>query len=344
MTIYVNARFVTQPLTGVQRYAFEVCRYMKSMDDTIVFLSPRNIIRHEWAELLQVLAIGRSKGHLWEQSELPLFLADKKQVILFSPCNTGPLFCSRQALTLHDLSFKLYPAFNSFLFRTWYNFLVSRLCKKVRHIFTVSHSVKEEIVQHYNVNAGKITVTYNGVADAMKATPSTKLQKEKIIVTVGSLSQRKNMDFLISAFVNSGLCPEYTLVVIGQANPIYAYRQGEAAPGVQIIEDADDATLKDYYARAEIACFLSLYEGFGIPVLESLQFGCKVVCADISVFRELYQGYVYYCDPNNIQELTSLLQQLPAMKVLQQDNLQALNEKYSYRRSASIIYKTLSQL
>ena len=210
------------------------------------------------------------------------------------------------------------------------------------HIFTVSETVKKEIMQHYHIAPEKITVTYNGVADDMQAPPSDKLQKEKIILTVGSFNPRKNIDFLIRGFLRSGLSPAYTLVIIGNANPIYNYKQTNKVDGIQIIEDADDTVLKNYFAKAEIACFLSVYEGFGVPVLESLQYDCKVICSDIPVFRELYEGYVNFCDPHNEQQLTSLLQAVPMSVPLQKDRLQSLNEKYNYRRSASLIYKKLT--
>jgi glycosyltransferase involved in cell wall biosynthesis len=339
--IFVNARFVTQPLSGVQRYAFEICRHLKQLSDQIVFLCPRNIRQHQWAEQLGVKVIGWCRGHVWEQIDLPVFLATQPHAVLFSPCNTGPLFFSNQLLTLHDLSFKFYPAYNHFLFSAWYNFLVVRLCRKVKHIFTVSESIKAEIMLHYHIAGNKISVTYNGIADNMRMNPRLKLQKEKMILTVGSFHQRKNMNMLVKAFSSADLAPQYSLVAIGKSNAIFSNSSGKVYNGIQLIQHADDAMLKDYYANAEIACFMSVYEGFGIPVLEALHYGCKVICADIPVNRELYTGLVWFCDPKDQQMLSNLLMQLPQCEPLQQDRMQDAEQKYNYRNSASHIYKTL---
>lgn len=341
--IYVNARFVTQPLTGVQRYAFEVCLQLKNMDPGIVFLSPANVVHHEWVQILAVKKIGLLKGHLWEQIELPIYLKRQKKAILFSPCNTGPLFFNRQLLSLHDVAFKIFPQFNSNLFQVWYNFLVPRLCKKALHIFTVSQTVKKEICTYYAVRESKISVTFNGVSAAMIEAASVVVEKEKMILSIGSLNKRKNIEFLIEAFLSSQLVSHYKLVIIGKPNDIYSQSNLRNHPQIEIIENATDSQLVSYYQRAELACFLSVYEGFGIPVLESLQFACKLICADIPVFRELYEGAVYFCNPTKEQDLIEMLNQISSMSATSKEKVLDLNQKYNYFQSAQHILKLIRQ-
>ena len=73
----VNARFLTQPITGVQRFAIEISKHLKKINPSIKFVAPHNIIHKETANELDVSVIGKMKGHLWEQIELPWYLATK---------------------------------------------------------------------------------------------------------------------------------------------------------------------------------------------------------------------------------------------------------------------------
>jgi len=75
--IYINARFLTQKITGVQRYAIELSTRLKKLNPGIKFIAPRNIIHNDTAELLEAETFGKFTGHLWEQLELPLYLKKK---------------------------------------------------------------------------------------------------------------------------------------------------------------------------------------------------------------------------------------------------------------------------
>ncbi|MGQ6653073.1 glycosyltransferase family 4 protein, partial [Serratia sp. IR-2025] len=82
--IYVNARFLTQDLTGVQRFAQEICLALSKIRHDIVFVSPPNIIHHDIASQLNVQVVGKKSGHFWEQVELPAFLKKNKSPLLIN--------------------------------------------------------------------------------------------------------------------------------------------------------------------------------------------------------------------------------------------------------------------
>src|SRR3990172_5668577 len=79
--IFVNSRFLTQKISGVQRYAIEISKQLKKLSPESRFISPKNIIHRELADLLEAIEYGTLKGHLWEQIELPRYLKDKNSVI-----------------------------------------------------------------------------------------------------------------------------------------------------------------------------------------------------------------------------------------------------------------------
>ena len=343
--IYVNARFLTQPLTGVQRYAFEISMQMKKLNSDIVFLSPKNILHHEWAKSLGAITIGLFSGHLWEQFDLSLYLLRHKNSILFSPCNTGPCLIRNQVLTLHDIAFKLFPEQNSFWFSSFYNRLIPSLLKTVRHIFTVSETSKQQIMENYFLPESMISISYNGIGEGFlpeRNKPVSSTEKEKIVLCVGSLSKRKNVDLLSKAFMKSNLpALGYTLILAGNESSIH---QSVGIPkDVQIIvkRDLKDTDLIDLYRKAEISVCLSSYEGFGIPIMESLFFFCKVLCADIPVFRELYTGYVSFANISREEFVIDALNKIPQTNLMDDIKFIELLTKYNYHSSAKHILQQL---
>ncbi|MBL7767199.1 MAG: glycosyltransferase family 4 protein [Chitinophagaceae bacterium] len=342
-TIYVNARFLTQAPTGVQRYAFEVCVQMKKIRPDIVFVAPKNIYSKDQAGQLDAVCIGWGSGYFWEQIELPLYLKRKGSPPLLSPANTGPLFYRNQFLTLHDLAFIHYPGHFSGLFVRVYHFLIPRLLQRIRHVFTVSQTVSREIAHHFPNTRGRITVTYNGLSVAFQNyfQKSKSIQKEKQILMVGSFNLRKNYAVAIEGFLSAKL-NHYTLNIIGHHQNIFTSDTLPGSDKVKFWESVSDEALFEAYEKAEIFISLSVYEGFGIPVLEAIAAGCKVVCSDIPVYQELFSGNVYFCPSNDAAELADCLK-----KVISDSNMKpnsvSLDPKFDYKQSAMQIIDTIEQ-
>lgn len=332
--LYINARFVTQPLTGVQRYAFECCMQLKRLLPGVILLRPFTPHPLAWSMELETNPMGRFTGHAWEQIDLPMFLWGKQNCGLLNLCNTGPLFVKRQWVTIHDLSFYYYRQNYSWTFSMFYNFLLPRIAKRSLHVFTMSRQVKKELIQEFHLPEKLITVTGNGLPALYEhVTPVDPGLKEKIILTVGTISRRKNIQALIDAFVESPLHKEYQLVIAGGRHPAFARSAYAGDARITWLNAPDDIALQQEYRRAEIVVSLSLYEGFGIPVLEALSSGCKVICSDIDVYRELYSGYVYFCDPHEHHAIIETLSLVARMKARLID-IDELRRRFSYQKTA----------
>ena len=340
MKIYVNARFLTQPVSGVQRYGIECSRQISKKHTNIVFLSPPDILHKVIAAELGAEVIGKNKGHLWEQIDLPRYLAKQGHPPLLNLANTAPLSYSNNYITIHDLSFYHHPEWNSKLFSKWYNFLLPRLARKTRHIFTVSNTMRDEIIKHYHIAPPKVSVTYNGLSQNILQYPQEDTVKEKIILSVGSFNTRKNHHSLIKAFIGSNVKKRYRLVIIGDKNKVFSESGLDEAlisnNNIDILQRLTEGELAATYAKAEIIVSLSMYEGFGIPVLEGLYFGCKVLCSDIPVYRELYDKYAYFCSPYAISDIQAALETVAGSDSKGSD-AKELFEKYSYPRAADTI-------
>lgn len=341
MKLVVNARFLTQPLTGVQRYALECSIQIKQIIEDAVFVAPDAILHTEAAARLGAKIIGKWRGHLWEQTDLYRFLRASGNAPLLNLANTAPLCYPANYLTLHDLAFQHHPEWNTRLFAAWYRILIPKIARRSRHLFTVSETVKGEIMHAYGIPPAKISVTPNGIATSFLGQQSGTGRKKQILA-VGTFNVRKNHDRLISAFLESPLCHTYRLIIAGSREEVF--RQCPVAadnPSISIINRPDDTALARLYQESEILVSLSAYEGFGLPVLEGLYFGCKVLCSDIAVYRELYNEYVYFCDPANFAEISQALQRVSEARQDAKSPPETLFEQYSYRTAARHICKTI---
>lgn len=341
-SIYINARFVTQPLTGVQRYAFECCLQMKKLNPDIVFLCPKNGSQQAWSSELEVSAIGSFTGHLWEQIDLLIYFSSKKNYTLFNPCNTAPLLLKHNYITVHDVSYALFKENNSFVFTSWYNFLLPRIIVKAKHVFTVSETVKKQLIELYETTEGKISITYNGLARKFLNNPAQAHAKEKIILSLGSFSKRKNTEMLVEAFLDSTLLHDYTLVILGGYYKAFSKTQLTKSDRILLIEKPSDEALVSYYQRAQIFVSLSMYEGFGLPVLEALHFNCSVLCADIQTYHELFDDYVYFCNHFNKMDIMHMLHNIAQLNTIEERHITALIKKYSFEKSAAHILSIIN--
>lgn len=335
MMIVINARFLTQKITGVQRFAIEISKELKKTNLSIVFLAPKDIIHYQIADELGVKTLGNLKGHLWEQIELQAFVYYKK-AMLISFCNTAPLFLNNQIVTIHDLCFKKHPEWFSKIFVNVYNFMIPRLVKRAMHILTVSETSKVELIQELNVSQRKVSVIYNAVASVFREELSSNISvfedDEEYILTVSSHHPRKNFDRLIQGFqlINDD---NLKLYIIGDVNKNFTKMNlnNDIKDRVIFLKNISDRQLVHYYRNAKLFVYPSLYEGFGIPIIEAMSQDIPVCVSDIPVFHEVCNNDAVYFDPFNPHDIKDKM-----MKVLEgNNNAKKINlDRFSWNKGA----------
>lgn len=311
--IIINARFLTQPITGVQRYAIEISKILKKKySGKIKFVTHTGIIHINLANELEAEVIGVNKSHLWEQVDLYLYLLRNGRPLLFSFGYTGPLFYKKQIVSIHDMAFKYFKSTFSKGFVILYNFLVPRIAKKSIHVCTVSESAKIEICKELNLNEAKISVIYNGLTDVFKQKKDNcnvllNSNEERYLLTVSSHHPRKNYKRLIEAFSNIE-DKSIKLYVIGNIINHFSYEINindiNKDNRIKFLTNVSDKELACYYQNAELFVFPSLYEGFGIPVIEAMSMNLICVLSDIPVFREIGDDLVIYVNPEDTSSIT----------------------------------------
>lgn len=342
--IYINARFLSQRTTGVQRFAIELSLRLRKLNPEIVFLCPGNILssHKKLAEELKVEVIGRGSGHIWEQVDLPLFLRNVGNSLLINFCNTAPLFYSNSVVTVHDLAFLENPKWFSKSFYYYYKNLVPRIVKNARHVITVSNFSKEEILNKIHIASNKISVIYNAVDITLPF--EQKNRQGRFALFVGSMDPRKNMQRLLNAV--KYLPNDVTLVVVGGAAKSFATEsEQDISDRIRFVGYVTDERLFELYSNADAFVYPSLYEGFGIPPLEAQSFGLPILVSDIPVFQEIFGDSALYCDPNSVesigQGLLNILNLSPDTKDLLVKKGFLNVGRYSWDRSAFELINTL---
>jgi glycosyltransferase involved in cell wall biosynthesis len=307
--IFVNARFLTRRITGLERYAIEISREMKRIRPSLTFVTPGNVLHHSIAEELGAVVVGRMTGHLWEQFELPRFLHRTENSVLLNLMNTGPLRFHNQLTVIHDLAFLRNPRWFSRRAALWFKFLVPRVVNASRIIVTQSAYTRSEVIALLGVPESKIHVVYPGIAKIFNDAGEKRARGKSgsKILTVSTLEPRKNVRRLIEAFNLLGR-KDAELLIVGGDNPLVfgvTQSEGEASrhPNIRFLGYVPDDQLANLYREADVFASVSLYEGFGFPPLEALASGCKVLLSDIPSYRETMGNAATFVNPSDAAEI-----------------------------------------
>ncbi|MBI3384773.1 glycosyltransferase family 4 protein [Candidatus Gottesmanbacteria bacterium] len=347
-------------------YTYELLNSFYDFDEKneyTVFLPP-NVIpsdlpkeKNNWHYQL----VGPAK--LWTMYSLPkfFFVSKPKLDIFFSPTHYLPPFILYpSAISILDLSF-LYFKSNFTLKDFWQLKLWSEWsAKSCRQIFTISQASKDDIINLYQLPENKIAVTYPGIKE-LKNLRIKELSMNKVlekyginhnyILFVGTVQPRKNIVKLIEAF-SKITDKDLELVIIGRSG--WMYEEIYAAPKkfgveqkVKFLDSVSDEELPYFYKNA--ACFVlpSLYEGFGMPILEAMQNGCPVVTSNVSSMPEAGGNAALYVDPSNVGDILNKIKMVISDPKLQKEMIKKGYEqvkKFSWEKTARETLKVLEQV
>lgn len=348
----VNAKFLCQKLTGVQRFAIEISKRLKELDNSLEFVAPHGVLDEDVKNELNVRTIGNSSGHYWEQVELPKYLRSRGNPLLLCLTGSSPVFYKNKIFTLHDLGFKRTPESLSIYYRYFYRVTVPLSIKRSRHILTVSEYSKSDIVDVYGVSLSKVTTIYNAVAKSFYDQKIMGGEKEKTILTVGSIQPYKNVSTLIEAYLDlkeSGGLVDYKLKIVGSSNSkvfsnVTYNESGRDLEGVEFTGYLSDEDLAKEYMKASVFVFPSLFEGFGIPPLEAMACGCPVIASNTTSIPEVCGSAAAYFDPLSVSDLKGKI-----LSVLTDDSYRSKLilegysniERFDWSDSASKLYAVL---
>jgi glycosyltransferase involved in cell wall biosynthesis len=263
-------------------------------------------------------------GSFWLQTQCKSLIKKDRVDVFFAPAHILPLGLSKnikKVLSVHDLVSILYPKTMANYNRFVHNLFFKSSIKNADHIMTMSEFTKQSIINYFNIDKSKITVIYGGVNENFCPYGKEKVQavlmryglKKPYILSVGTLEPRKNYSVLLQAFKN--LNTDYNLVIVGKegwkAKSIFnTIRTLQLENRINILGYIEINDLPYLYNGAELFVFPSIYEGFGLPVLEALACGVPTICSNASSLPEVGGYAVVYFNPNSVDELHLKMQQV----------------------------------
>ncbi|CAB3749660.1 glycosyl transferase [Burkholderia sp. MSh2] len=347
-----NGRFATQKTTGVQRVARELIAALVRLQpqDSVTVLVPP----HTDAVVsgTRTVRIGFSKGVIWEQLVLPLF-ARRDRIVNLS--NSASIFLGNQIIYMHDAAVFDTPAHFSRLFRAWYRVMFWILARTSVCVLTNSRFSRDRLAHHCGVSADKISVVPLGADHLDSLEPDASVLNEhaltpgRFVLAVSSMNPTKNFARMIAAFRQLG-DPSVDLVIVGMRNTAVFGAQDDIAatePNIKFAGYISDEKLKALYQHA--ACFLypSIYEGFGIPPLEAMRYGCPTLVGRTAALPEVCADAALYCDPYSSNDIAEKLRSLLDSAELRADLKRrgAFHaEQYSWSKSAETMARIFNTL
>jgi len=341
--LVINCRWMGKEVTGTERYASEVTRQLLQMPGLdITLLVPAAIEVPEWAKGAKI-SRSRLDGVLFEQFAIPFRTMFRHVLNMGGP---APILKRNQSVVLYDASVFRFPENFSTGFVAWYKFLYWTLPRVALRIVTISDFSATEISQLVKIPLKDITVATCGSDHADRFVPKHPHLEISgdFVVCVGTLAKRKNLVPIIDKLSESGI----RTVVVGASGTsrIFGDEPDTRVPNSNItfagrLTDDEVAWLFDH---ALALIFPSLYEGFGLPIVEAQARGCPVIAARSSSIPEVIgSGGTMFCpyEPAQAVEAVLALIENPAMRERLAVEGRRNASRFKWRRTAEIIVSQL---
>jgi glycosyltransferase involved in cell wall biosynthesis len=316
----INGKFLTAGPTGVHRVAEQLVRQLAYHRDELAEVfekSPRLIAPRKLQitapESFEIERGGVFRGQLWEQLDLPRLASSD---LLLNLCNLGPM-TSRAAITMvHDAQVFLTPESYSWAFANWYRQVLPVIGRRHLRILTVSEFSADQLARYGVAQRGRISVVPNGVDHLLNHEPQPgildrlALVKRKFVIGLANVQAHKNVRLLLEAFTAPAL-QDLRLVLVGSALRGQFERLGHFVPrNVVFAGSVSDGELRGLLEAALCVGFPSTTEGFGLPPLEGMLFGCPAIMAPCGALPEVGGEHALFASPDEPRQWISAIRKL----------------------------------
>lgn len=341
MKYIINGFLFSQRQTGVMRYAKEI---LKKLDLLVENKDIELVVPNYTKEIpdfinIKTTKLGNTKGNLWEQTCFSRYVRKSKGIsINFN--NTCP-YIGKSIIFIHDIAYKLHPefatSFHGKLSNLYHKIIFKKAAKGDLPIVTVSYFSKYQLIDFYHINPNRIYVIgsawqqMNDIDEDSTILERLSLKEKQFYFSLGSLSKMKNTKWILEVAKKN---PNNTFVISG-AKSNATKNDFEKLDNVIYTGYIKDSEIKSLMKKCKAFLYPSIYEGFGLPPLEAMSQGAKVICTSCASLAEVYGNTVVHIDP---YKTDINLDDLSNEEVC---NSKFALDKYSWEKSATQLYKLL---
>jgi len=371
MKIAINTRFLLpRRLEGIGRYTYEVCRRLVEQhpEHEYLFIFDRPYDEQYifsdrvQAEILPPPARHPFLWYFWFEWQLPRLLKRRRAEVFFSPDGFATLGADvPTVITVHDLAFEEKDNGVPALAGAYYRYFTPRYCVKAAQVVSVSAYTKQDLQARYDIAADKISVCGNGcrqevapLDEAGKAAARAHFnQGQPYFLYVGAIHPRKNVHRLIEAFsqFRASTGHEVSLLIAGRfawkAGPVKAaYERSGYKDGIKFLGYVPDTELPQLLGGATSFVYPSLFEGFGLPILEAMHAEVPVITSRTTSMPEVAGKAALLVDPTDVSSIAEALRQLYEQPRLQQQLVaegQQQRKRFSWAHTAEVVHQAIEK-
>ncbi len=364
LAIGIDGRELAGRPTGTGRYLRNLLRHWREGGDELVVYfngpAPRDAVLAHPAIRLRPLGDGRARGLAWQQRLLPAGARADRLDVFFSPAYSCPLRLGLPRVTaVHDLSFFAYPQDFPFRDALVRRVLVAASVRASRVVLACSDFTRRELERVFPAHAARLRHVPLGPDDDLPPPPPRQEARARLgvsgplLLTVGTVLNRRCMPELLRATARLRRAhPSLALEVVGDNRthpPIDLQAligELDLARQVRLPGFVDENGLADRYAAADVAVFLSEYEGFGLPALEAAARGVPLVASRSPSLGEIFADAALLVDPRDETQVARALDRLLSERALRERLVsagRALAARHSWARTAQLTRSALAE-
>lgn len=373
MKILVNTRLlISNKLDGIGWFTFETLKRLveKRATDTFIFVFDRPFSKNfVFAKNVIPVVIGPPARHpflwfWWFEWSLKKVIKKYEPHLILSPDGYVNLQTNiKQLAVIHDINFEHYPQYLPYFYRNYYRYFFPKFAQKATRISTVSEFSKNDLVKTYKVNAQKIDVVYNGYNTNYKPLEMAEIEltRQKFsnnapyFLFIGTLHPRKNITRLLLAFnkfKSLHNTNNFKLLIVGEKlwfnNKMKTTYENMAFKNdVVFLGRLNPEVLAQVIASAYAITYVSVFEGFGIPILEGMASGVPVVTSNTSSMPEVGAQAALYCNPLSVESIYNALIEITQNKTLYYDlKIKGLERaaQFSWDNTTDLLNQSIEKL
>lgn len=336
----IDARMINNSGIGVyiEKLVLKLCDFYN-----ILLIGDKYSINKKFKEV-DVLHFFAKPYSIKEQL-LPLIIP--KCDLYWSPHINIPFFKIRAkkiVTTIHDVNHLAFDNNFSYLKKKYAKIIYKNAVKKSDHLITVSNFSKSEIIRELKIDEKLISVIYNGVSgEFFKNQKSNKKNTKEYFLFVGNVKPHKNVTLLLNAYnkLPESIKNNYQLIILGQKDgfltkdkSVLNFINTKEQKNIKFTGFVKQNEIYGFYKNSSLLIFPTLYEGFGLPLIEGMSSKTKVLCSNIPSLKEIGKDFVNYFNPKNEKEL-----QLKIIEVLKDESLQNKKIEKAFERAKEFTWE-----